>query len=275
LYGNGENAFYTHFKQAWLQKVPSLPVIGSGDNIIPTLHVKDLSNMVRRISIIRPLHYYIFAIDKSIDQTQKSIVETISKGVGTGEVQNIELDDVIYEDWAEFLNLNIRMKSSVIFDELVLDDPESDEPASFVWHCAKGIRENIDKINLEFNRFRGLKPLRIFINGPPASGKTHYGALLSQAYGIPHIKITDITDLADKLQGETGEAIRSFIEHKKDETMEEHEKSKKKGQELNRDDIVVRLENKHLYMLRKVKLNDNVCRNKGFILDGFPKTYTD
>ena len=41
LYGNGENHFYSHFKQAWMGKTLSLPVIGSGDNIIPTIYGKD------------------------------------------------------------------------------------------------------------------------------------------------------------------------------------------------------------------------------------------
>lgn len=275
LYGNGEDAFYTHMQQAWVQKIPSLPIIGSGENIIPTIHVKDLSNLIKRISLVKPTYHYCFAIDQSVNQTQASIIESISKGVGTGEVHNIELDDVIYEDWAEFLNISVRMKPSTIYEDLYLDSPDEGESKEFPWHCQFGIRENILKINSEFNRFRGLNQIKIFINGPPATGKSLYGAKLSEIYGIPHIKITDIADLADKLQGETGDQIRSFIENKKDETMEEFEKSKKKGQELSRDDIVVKLENTHLYMLTKIKLSENACRNKGFILDGFPKSFED
>ena len=275
LYGHGEDAFYTHVKKAWLQKVPNLDVIGSGENIIPTLHVKDLANLVKRISVIKPVHYYSFAIDKSTDQTQSSIVEAISKGIGTGEIQSIELDDVIYEDWAEFLNLNVRMTPSTIFEELYINEPDEDEPKDFPWHCEKGIRENTDKINTEFNKYRGLSPMKIYINGPPASGKSHYAEQLSKIYGIPHIKISDIANFADTIQGDTGDQIRSFIESKKDETMEEFEKSKKKGQELTRDEIVVKLEDKHIYMLAKLKLQENACRNKGFILDGFPKSNKD
>ena len=275
LYGNGEDAFYNHFKQAWAQKLPSLPVIGSGDNIVPTIHIKDLSNIVKRIAVVKPHRHYSFAIDRSINQTQVGIVQAISRGVGSGQLHNIELDDVVFEDWAEFLTLNIRMRSSDLFEELVLDEPEQDEPREFNWHCQFGIRENIEKINEEFNMFRNLSPMRIYINGPPASGKSYYGSKLGQVYDIPHIRVTDIVDLAGSLEGELGDEIRKYINTKKDETMEEHEKTKKKGQELHREDIVVRLPDKYLHMLAKIRLSENICRNKGFILDGFPRTYLD
>jgi adenylate kinase len=58
VYGNGEETFYTHFKQAWLQKQLSLPIIGKGDNVIPTIHVKDLANLVKRIAEVKPPHHY-------------------------------------------------------------------------------------------------------------------------------------------------------------------------------------------------------------------------
>ncbi|CAI2387186.1 unnamed protein product [Moneuplotes crassus] len=273
IYGNNEEAFFSHFKQAWLQKLPSLPIVGTGDNVIPTIHVKDLSNLVKRVAEVKPPHYYSFAIDRSPGLTQKELVKGISKGVGSGQTHHIELDDVIYEQWTEFLTINIRMKPSSIFNEVYLSEPEQEESHDFPWHCEKGLVENIRKVNEEFNRFHSLAPIRIAINGPPASGKTYYGSKLSEMYDIPHVKITDVVALTSKLEGESGEEIRKFIDSKKDETMEEFEKSKKKGQEINRDDIDVRLPDHHLHTLTKIKLNENVCRNRGFILDGFPKTY--
>lgn len=41
MYGNGERAFYNHFKKAWLQAPAQLPYIGEGENRIPTIHVID------------------------------------------------------------------------------------------------------------------------------------------------------------------------------------------------------------------------------------------
>ena len=82
---------------------------------------------------MKPQHHYSFAIDKSGSLTQKDIVEGISKGVGCGQTHNIELDDVVYEDWAEFLTLNLRMNPSTIYDELFLEEPE-EESKEFPWH---------------------------------------------------------------------------------------------------------------------------------------------
>lgn len=45
-YGNGEVTFYDHFRRAWLSLEESLakvPVIGSGTNLVPTIHVLDLA----------------------------------------------------------------------------------------------------------------------------------------------------------------------------------------------------------------------------------------
>ena len=275
LYGHGENSLYSHFKQAWMGKSMSLPVIGSGENIIPTIHVKDLSNIIKRISFVRPPHYYSFAVDKSVNQTQISLIKSISEGISTGEVNHIELDDVLYEDWSEFLSLNIRINPSSIFEELYMEVPELEDSNEFPWHWPTGIRDNVDRIIHEFTKFRGFNPMRIYLNGPPASGKTHYAKKLSEMYGIPHIKMADISKLSSTLEGPIGEEVRKFINTKKDEVMEEHEKAKKKGPELNRDDIVVRLPDKYIYKLAKIRLSENQCRNRGFILDGFPKSYID
>jgi len=40
--------------------------------------------------------------------------------------------------------------------------------------------KNIRLIIDEFNKFRGLRPNKILINGPPVSGKTYFGKLLAK-----------------------------------------------------------------------------------------------
>lgn len=101
--------------------------------------------------------------------------------MGSGLTKNLELSDVIDEEWSEYLNLDLKMKTSKIFTD-----------ADF-WHCKDGINsKTMQMLNEEFNLFRGLFPLKLFITGPPGSGKTHYATKLSQAYGVPHIKINDL-----------------------------------------------------------------------------------
>ena len=52
LYGNGEqnNYFYEFFRRAWLclhPELAALPIIGNGNNRIPTIHVVDLARSVK------------------------------------------------------------------------------------------------------------------------------------------------------------------------------------------------------------------------------------
>lgn len=70
------------------------------------------------------------------------------------------------------------------------EDPEEEaKKLKFPWHCEKGIIDNALKLNIEFNDFRGLHPVKIFITGPPASGKTFYTNILAQYYNIPRVHI--------------------------------------------------------------------------------------
>jgi len=63
-------------------------------------------------------------------------------------------------------------------------------------------------LNEEFNLYRGLFPLKLFITGPPSSSKTHYATKLSESYGVPHIKIGDLIQMGYKMQDALGEEIR-------------------------------------------------------------------
>jgi adenylate kinase family enzyme len=47
-------------------------------------------------------------------------------------------------------------------------------------------------LNEEFNHFRGLFPLKVFIGGTPVSGKTHVATRLAQANSKPQIRILDL-----------------------------------------------------------------------------------
>ena len=56
VYGHGECLLHFLFKQAWLggSKNQSLPVFGSGQNRVPTIHVDDLSSIVLNIVEFNP-----------------------------------------------------------------------------------------------------------------------------------------------------------------------------------------------------------------------------
>lgn len=54
----------------------------------------------------------------------------------------------------------------------------------------------MEKLNDEFNQFRGLNPVKVFVGGPPASGKTFYSQKLAHYYNIPHVSVKQLSDEA-------------------------------------------------------------------------------
>ena len=100
------------------------------------------------------------------------------------------------------LSLHLNLKISPELCSLATD-----------WHCKEGITSDTMKLlNDEFNLFRGLFPLKVFIGGPPGSGKTHFTKLLAESYGIPHLTIGGMVDDAKRLKNELGDEIRAKIQ---------------------------------------------------------------
>ena len=97
--------------------------------------------------------------------------------------------------------INLKMKSSDVFKDLEWkgeEEPSEEDQAKlkFPWHCEKGIVENAQALNVEFNEARDLVPVKIFITGPPASGKTYYSEMIQKYYNIPRVHVKELTDMA-------------------------------------------------------------------------------
>ena len=304
-YGLGENRLYELFKAAWLQNPGALSYSGKGENLIPTIHVIDLARLTRRMvqagsaktaqdKAIRAKQY-IFAIDRTSRPTQKKLIEGISRGIGTGKANDRGIDAYSHLpiDQKEFLMINLKMRASDAFkDGEVPEDAgeEAEEIAKklkFPWHCEKGIIENIRRLNEEFNTNRGLHPVKIFITGPPASGKTYYSERIANYYNIPRVHAKELVQRAFALskfeegQGtELGEEIRAKIEELKDAIVAQIEEARQalgddagEPEEIDREKLSVRLPDEILFKILRIRLTENDCRNRGYILDGFPRNY--
>lgn len=173
----------------------------------------------------KPETRYIYATDFTKKPTQKKLILTISKGLGTGKIENVDKDFAKLEPIGDIMTLDIKLKPSNIVEliqqkeeeagenqdddadedaDLDPDDPETEkiklmrqnEPKvpkfEFKWWCKDGLKANIAKIVDEFNAFNKLKPIRIFITGPPASGKTYFSDLVCKHFNIPHILVKDV-----------------------------------------------------------------------------------
>ena len=231
LYGSGEAIFNNHFEKAWKQKPQKLPIIGEGKNNVPTIHVKDLARMVKRIFENPPEQQYIFGIDNTKKPTQKKLIQAISNGVGTGLVESIDIP-IEYEaahpkqtplnlhlDWRRFVMLNIKAKPSPIFvPQENPEDPEAEAEGEndFNWHCKSGLQANIQRVKKEFCEERGLKPFKIAVNGKPCSGKSFFAAQLAKHYGVPHIHKEQVLEDIDNWNKEKeAEYLHNIAEKKR------------------------------------------------------------
>jgi adenylate kinase len=189
IYGQGEEVFNSHFQKAWLQVPQKLPIVGEGNNLVPTIHVTDLARMVKKVHEAPPEQQYIFGIDNTKKPTQRKLISAISEGIGTGLV---ECDDIPIEfepvhpkltpillegkNWKRFLMLNIKATPSKLFVKETEEGAEGGEGdgAEFNWHCKNGLAANIQLVKKEFCDQRTLKPFKTFITGKPCSGKSHF-----------------------------------------------------------------------------------------------------
>ena len=159
-YGNGEveTVFNDKFRSAWLQSPEYLPYIDDGENQLPTIHVVDLVRLVKKLYETKPEHKYVFAIDNTEDRRQKSIIQAISSGIGTGKIEtkNLQKDEIVSFgqrlDLAEkpnsTLTIDLNLKPSTLMVQPT--DDEEAEPVEFPWHCEKGLVANIQKVKSEF-----------------------------------------------------------------------------------------------------------------------------
>lgn len=76
--------------QARLQIPVKLPIFGKGKNRIPTVHTADLVTYIEKIVEKSPKIPYLLALDHNPKPTQKKMVESISKGIGTGLVEHLQ-----------------------------------------------------------------------------------------------------------------------------------------------------------------------------------------
>ncbi|EDL18751.1 mCG1149, partial [Mus musculus] len=233
---------------AWLGEVPALPVFGDGTNCIPAIHVVDLAGVIQNIIDHVPKLHYLVAVDEAV-HTLEDLVKCISKNTGPGKIQKVPKENAfltkdLTQEYLDHLLVNLRMEALFVKENF-----------NIRWVAQTGFVENINSILKEYKQSRGLLPIKICILGPPAVGKSSISEELAKYYKLHHIKMKDVI----------AEAIAKL------ELLD----GIKESMEQNAGDAqrAGRLEDQYIIRFVKEKLKSMPCRNQGFILDGFPKTY--
>ena len=82
IYGYGEKTFYSIFRSAILNLPIEEILLDKGRNIIPTIHMRDLINLISKIIEKKPNSYYILAFDQTKNRSLKSIIKSIYDCIG-------------------------------------------------------------------------------------------------------------------------------------------------------------------------------------------------
>jgi len=85
-----------------------------------------------------------------------------------------------------------------------------------------GFFDNVSKVATEFVQSRKLKPLKLYVNGPPGAGKSHFSEKLSAFLNLPHILIKDIYDDVITLKDEFGQKLQKRLAFLKIKMIEDY-----------------------------------------------------
>uniref|UniRef100_A0AAR2IL89 Adenylate kinase 7b n=1 Tax=Pygocentrus nattereri TaxID=42514 RepID=A0AAR2IL89_PYGNA len=262
-YGMEEQVFHFFFKTSWQGEVPRVPVFGEGSNIIPAIHIKDLASVVQNIIDHKPKPQYFLAVDDS-----KNTMEDITRAIalfGPGKIQKVPKEDV-------YLTQDLTQTDiDSLFVDLRMEAVFLKENFNLRWVCENGIVENAERVTEEYKLARGLLPVRICVLGPPAVGKSTVADKICKHYKLHHVKLKET--IAETLTNlEAYVRAEEDIDDENDESLAEAQEfleTLKENMEQNEG----RLDDQHIIRIMRDKLMSKPCRNQGFVLDGFPKTY--
>ena len=82
IFGYGEKTFYSIFRNAILNLPIEEILLDKGRNIIPTIHMRDLINIISKVIEKKPNSYYLLAFDQSQNRTLKYIIQSIYDCIG-------------------------------------------------------------------------------------------------------------------------------------------------------------------------------------------------
>ena len=113
IYGYGEKTFYSIFRNAILNLPIEEILLDKGRNIIPTIHMRDLINIISKIIEKKPNSYYLLAFDQSNNRSLKYIIKSIYDCIGdSSKMMPIKEEDLIEKNEDEENKENEEQKDN-------------------------------------------------------------------------------------------------------------------------------------------------------------------
>lgn len=265
LYGNAQDTFNELFKGAWLsqgsqrifERAPGSPgrIWENGQNYIPCVHVRDVARLVREVVGDVKANEYLIAVDKA-KLTQRDIVQ--------GIVDNMS-------DKFTVPTVPADQADPSIVDEMTLDlifEPSAQMLGpDFAWHCGEGLMANMEVVAQEFCKWRNLRPIKIAFLGPPGSKMEQFASTVSDHYYIPRVHFDYDELLKESL--EAGGAFADEIQAELDKLAPEAEEEEGPPKPIPK--LPLRMQSK----MMRLRLSSNVCRFRGYVLEGYPESYQE
>ncbi|XP_061741649.1 adenylate kinase 7-like isoform X2 [Nerophis ophidion] len=250
---------------SWLGQEKTIPVFGDGTNIVPTIHINDLASVIQKIIEVQPKPYYLLAVDCS-NNTMEDIVKAIAVALGPGTIQKKPFEEAFLEQDLSLMEIDLMRIN------LLMEAAHLKELVPIRWLCESGLVENIELVVEEYRQTRGLLPIRICVLGPPAVGKSTVCQQICGHYKLHHIRLR-------KTVAETISHLEHTVRNMNSEAENEESTAATETQELlnslkdNMEQNGGMLDDHLLVKVMVDKLMSNPCKNQGYVLDGFPKTY--
>jgi len=154
--------------------------------------------------------------------------------------------------------VDVEFEDAMLLD-LILEPSPPLRSRDFAWWCRNGIVANIKTVAEEFCKWRNLRPIKVVVIGPPGSGAEHFCDMIAEKYmhaNPPQLTFDKILD--DALRPGTRGATR--LQKKV------HALSKTPGAKLP---LKIRTK------LVKARLLTNLCRYRGYVLEGYPQSFEE
>ncbi|XP_052327315.1 adenylate kinase 7-like isoform X2 [Oncorhynchus keta] len=195
-----------------------------------------------------------------LGKTKKSKLSSyvVAAGVQYGMGENL-LHYFFKNADVDYLSVNLRIEPVFLKETFNLH-----------WVSEAGIIDNINRVVEEYKLLRLLLPIRICLLGPPAVGKSSVAEKLCKHYKLHHINLKEVID--EKMQ-HLEEAVNGTEQEGESEEALSNAQDQLDSLKDSMEQNGGRLSDGLVYRIMRDKLNSTPCRNHGFVLDGFPKSY--